>query len=244
MSDSYGTGTPGDTGFGDTSVGNADTQGKVDTAKQEASDLKATATEQAKDVVGTAKDEASSVLGEAKSQAKDLYAQSQRELKDQAHSQQQRIADGLRSVSDELGSMASNSDQNGLASDLVRQVSGRLSGAASWLGDRDPNSVLTEVTRYARRKPATFIFAALVAGVVVGRLTRALASNASDEKADADGSPAALTAGPKPDAWAPPAVVEPVTVAPVEDTPIYSQASPAWTEGSVREDGDVRSDTL
>ncbi|MFS0894181.1 hypothetical protein [Microbacterium sp. 179-I 3D3 NHS] len=183
MSDNYET-----TGPSGPDVQSPDSSGKVDAAKHEAADLKDTAASQAKDVIGTAKDEAATVVGEAKSQAKDLFAQTQRELKEQANTQQQRIAGGLRSVSDELGSMASNSTGGGIAGDLVQQVSGRLSSAANWLGERDPGSVLGEVKRYARRKPGTFILAAAVVGVAVGRLTRALAANASDEK-DAASSP-------------------------------------------------------
>ena len=160
----------------------------LDAAKHEAADLKDTAVEQAKDVAATVKDEASVVLGEAKSQAKDLYAQTQQELKDQANTQQQRIAAGLKSVGAELRAMAANSANAGVATDVVQQLSGRLSGAATWLGDRDANAVLTEVKRYARRKPATFIIGAAIAGIAFGRLTRALAANASDESATATDS--------------------------------------------------------
>lgn len=187
MSDSFGTTSPSGSDVYSPDVpgnaganGNAD--GKVDAAKHEAADLKDTATTQAKDVVDTAKDEAASVVGEAKLQAKDLYAQTTRELGDQASAQQQRIATGLRSVGDELGSMAANSDGSGIAGDLVQQVSTKLSAAATWLGDREPGDVLTEVKRFARRRPGTFILAAALAGIVVGRLTRALATNAKEGK--------------------------------------------------------------
>ncbi|WP_458040942.1 MULTISPECIES: hypothetical protein [Bacteria] len=200
----------------------ADTSGKVDAAKREAAHLKDTASAEAKDVLGSAKEEASSVLGEAKYQSKDLFAQTQRELSDQAATQQQRVAEGLRSVSEELGSMASSSDGNGLAGDIVQQVSTRLSTAASWLGDRDPGAVLTEVKRFARRKPGTFILIAVVAGAVAGRLTRALAASASDDK-DASATPtAALTTSDT----APPTEAE-ATPPAVSDTPIYSQTAPA-----------------
>lgn len=184
--------------------------GKVDAASHEAADLKDTVAHQAKDVVGTVKDEASTVVGEAKYQVKDLYHQTQGELKDQAATQQQRLAAGLRSVSDELESMASNSDGSGMAGDLVQQVAGRLSRASTWLGDRDPGSVLSEVTRYARRKPGTFILVAAVAGVVAGRLTRALASSASDRDGGSDGRSA-----PRPEPVAAPALVESDPVVPM-----------------------------
>lgn len=182
MSDSYTTGDP-----------HADTRGSsgtVDTAKAEAGALTDTARDRAGGVVDTAKGETKDVAREVKSQARSLYAQTTRELRDQAGTQQQRVASGLRSVSDELDEMASNSQNGGLASEFVRQASQRAAGAASWLGDRDPAGVVDEVKRFARRRPAVFIAGAAIAGIVVGRLTRALASEAaSDDATDGSRSP-------------------------------------------------------
>ncbi|MCT1364704.1 MULTISPECIES: hypothetical protein [unclassified Microbacterium] len=235
MSDNYETSSPSGSG-----VNAPGSSGKVDAVKQEATDLKDTAATQAKDVLGTAKDEAATVVGEAKTQAKDLYAQTQRELSEQANTQQQRLAGGLRSVSDELGSMASNSEGSGVASDLVQQVSGRLSDAASWLSDRDPGAVLTEVKRYARRKPGTFILAAAIGGIVVGRLTRALAANASDDK---DAAPVSAPAPAPPQVHPDPSVPVPVVNDTGAGTPMYSQAA-ASRPDILREDGYDRPDTV
>lgn len=236
MSDSFETTSPSGS-----DVQPQGSSGKVDAAKHEAADLKDAATGQAKDVLGTAKEEAASVATEAKAQAKDLFAQTQRELSEQAHTQQQRLAGGLRSVSDELDSMAANSEGKGIAGDLVQQVSGRLSAAATWLGDRDPGSVLTEVKRFARRKPGTFILAAAVAGVVVGRLTRALAANASDDKDSASTStPAPAPREVHPD----PSVPVPVgsMTSDVSATPLYAQT--ASTRPNILEGDDDRSHTV
>lgn len=239
MSDSYETTSPGGS-----DVGSSDTSGKVDAAKQEAADLKDAAATQAKDVLGTAKTEASTVVSEAKVQAKDLFAQTQSELKEQASTQQQRIAVGLRGVGDELSSMAANSEGSGVASDLVQQVASRLSSAASWLGDRDPSSVLDEVKRFARRRPGTFILGAAVAGIVVGRLTRALASNASDEKAET--STPALPPSPapaliEPDPWA----ARSVGGLPEADaeSPLHAQTATGRAD-ILQEDGDDRPHTV
>lgn len=243
MSNSYDTNVSGGTG-----VGSMDSPGTLDASTHDASTVKQTTSEKAKDVVGTAKDEASSVVSEAKYQAKDLYAQTRRELSDQAQTQQQRIAGGLRSVSGELDSMAASSSSNGLAGDLVRQVSSRLSGASTWLEDRDPGSVLQEVKSFARRKPAVFILGAAVTGILVGRLTRALASNASD--AGSSGSGVTRTPTAQPDAWAPPSSVPVVTptAAGIDETPIYAQSTDALDgsyAGGIRpEDDDVRRDTF
>ncbi len=174
MSDGYGAAVSNDTTT-------RDENGSLETAKQEASDLKDTAVSEAGHVAETAKGEAKAVAQEVKYQAKDLYAQTQRELKDQAQVQQHRVAVGLRSVSDELDSMTANAENPGLAADLLGQVSTRLSRASSWLGDRDPSAVLSEVKSFARRKPGTFIIGAAILGIVAGRLTRALAANASDQ---------------------------------------------------------------
>ena len=95
MSEGYGVPAPRDTA----TTGQS---GSVETAKQEAGELKDTAVSEAGHVAETAKGEAKAVAQEVKYQAKDLYAQTQRELKDQAQVQQHRAAVGLRSVSDEL----------------------------------------------------------------------------------------------------------------------------------------------
>lgn len=240
MSDSFGTTRPAGS-----DVQSPEASGKVDAAKTEAADLKDTATVQAKNVLGTAKDEAATVVGEAKVQAKDLFVQTRQELTAQATTQQQRIAVGLRSVSDELGSMAANAGGGGVASDLVQQVSSRLSAASTWLGDRDPAAVLTEVKRFARRRPGTFILAAAVAGIVVGRLTRAMVANASDEKAEA------ITPPPPPPVPAPALVASdawearPVGIAaePVAGAPLSARTvSPQ--PGMIGEDGDDRPHAL
>ncbi|WP_404432395.1 hypothetical protein LG299_00305 [Microbacterium lacus] len=226
-----------------------DSPGTLETAKEEATELTATAAAQAMSVGSTAKTEASSVLGEAKVQAKDLYAQTQRELKDQAQTQQQRVALGLRAVSGELDAMASNSSSSGLASDVVQQVSDRLSAASTWLGDRDPGSVLQEVKGFARRQPAVFIFAAVAIGVAAGRLTRALAQNASDDNvADAAAQTGDAPRASQPEMWSPSSnagvpVADP-DVDTAVDTPIYAQSSSEWADALSTEDGDVRRDSV
>lgn len=248
MSDNHETTSPSGS-----DVHSPDSSGKVDAAKHEAADLKDTAATQAKDVLGTAQSEVASVAGEVKTQAKDLYAQTQRELSEQANAQQQRIAGGLRSVSDELDSMASTSQGSGIASDLVQQVSRRLSAASSWLGDRDPGAVLTETKRFARRKPGTFILAAAVVGIVVGRLTRALAANASDEKKDAAAAPVSPPVSPPVQVHPDPAVPVPVVsstaptaaspAAPTAATPLYAQTASARPD-ILGEDSHDRPDSL
>lgn len=166
--------------------GTNESPGTVQTAAHEAAGVASTAADEASGVVETAKAEAGAVAHEAKDQVRDLYRQTKTELSEQAAVQQRRVADGLRSVGGELGSMAENAD-DGVAADLVRQASTRIQGIAGWIGDRDPGSLLTEVKSYARAKPGTFIAVAALAGLVVGRLTRALSEGAADSGSSGDG---------------------------------------------------------
>lgn len=202
-------------------------QGKVDAAKHEASELADVSLEQAGNVAGTARDEAAGVMRETTSQVKDLYAQTQSELKEQAAVQQQRVASGLRALGDELGGMAASSETQGMASDVVRQVSDRAGSIASWLDARDPGSLLTEVKSYARKNPGMFIAVAGLAGLVAGRLTRSLVDGAADAKDEAAAQPAAPAAPVAPAVPVAPALGAthrvPQPVAGYDDTPLYSE---------------------
>ncbi|MET3922889.1 hypothetical protein [Arthrobacter sp. UYEF20] len=160
---------------------------KKDAAKDEAADVSRQAADSAQNVADTAKSEAAHVAAEVKTNARDLLHQARSDLTDQAGAQQQKLAEGLRSVSTELHSMAAASDQPGVATDLVRQAAERSSAVASWLDGRDPGSLLTEVKSFARQRPGTFLLLAAGAGVLAGRLSRSLAAGAPDSA----GTPAA-----------------------------------------------------
>lgn len=158
-------------------------------AADQAANVGDTAAHAAGQVADLTKDEVGKVAAETKKQAKDLLTDARSQLTEQAGEQQARVADGLRSISDELTQMATASDADGVATDLVRQAASRAGSVATWLDDRDPGSLLDEVRSYARRKPGTFIALAAAAGILAGRLTRSVASDSADEaKAAAPGS--------------------------------------------------------
>jgi uncharacterized protein YjbJ (UPF0337 family) len=177
-----GTSTPGTTTGTGTGSGSADSSGsgKADAAKGEAKAVVGDAKDSAQQVAGTAKEQAGKVASEATGQAKQLFGQATSELKDQAGAQQQKAAEGLHAVSQQLTSMADSSD-NGLAPDIVRTLSGRAHGVASWLEGRDPGTLLDDVKHYAARKPGTFIAIAAVSGLFAGRVVKALTAEAKSE---------------------------------------------------------------
>jgi hypothetical protein len=150
-------------------------EGVAGTAREEAGQLKQTSTDAASQVAGTVKDAASEVTADAREQTRRLVGQTRDELITQAAQQKERATTSLRSVGDELRGMAEHG-QAGLGSQLARHGADFTDQAADFLQKHEPGDLLNEVRRYAKRNPGTFLLAAAAAGVVAGRLTRALAA--------------------------------------------------------------------
>lgn len=204
------------------------------TAKEEARSVADTATTKAAEVAGTAKSEAATVAREAGTQARELAGEFKSQLQEQSTAQRDRLASTLRSVADELRSMADNGGQNGVASELARQAADRSRSFAEFLEGRDPGSLLDELRSLARRKPGTFLLGAALAGVAAGRLTRGAAkANSSDGDAVAGelttgtaALPAAPTYGVGTAAGAPVAGVTGTAAAPLGDEPLTGLEPP------------------
>jgi hypothetical protein len=143
-------------------------------ARDQAADVGQHARAAGGQVTQTAADQAKQVAAETGRQARDLLGEAQGHATSQASAQQQRAAQQLHSVADELGQMASNSDQSGVATEFAHQAANRVHGAASWLEQREPADLLDEVRSFARRRPGAFLIGAAVAGLAAGRLTRGL----------------------------------------------------------------------
>ncbi|MGS2617551.1 hypothetical protein ACVCAH_23960 [Micromonospora sp. LZ34] len=130
-------------------------------------------------VAETAKEQGKEVGREAARQARNLYGEARTQLAGQTSEQQRRAAGGLRSLADEMRSMAEQGGQAGPVSELARQAADRVHGVAGWLEAREPGDILTEVRDYARRNPGTFLVGAAVLGVLAGRLTKNLSADQS-----------------------------------------------------------------
>jgi hypothetical protein len=155
----------------------------VNTAGTGNPDLKHEAGAAGHRVADTAKQEARGVASEAKYQVRNLADRVGSEVRTQASTQQHRAAGGIRDVGSQFSEMAANSTQSGVARDLVETVGSRADSVAQ--------DLLDEVKRFARRRPGVFLAIAAGAGVVIGRLTRSLAS--SDD--EGTGATAEGTAG-------------------------------------------------
>jgi len=168
--------------YGDVPAGDTSGTSRKEAAKEEAADVARTAAGSAQNVAQTAKEEAANVAAEAKYSAQDLLSQAKSGLTSQAGTQQQKAAEGLRTMSSQLHSMASAPDQQGMASDLIRQAAQRSESVASWLENRQPGDLLGEVQKFARNRPGTFLLLAAGAGVLAGRLTRGLTAGATESQ--------------------------------------------------------------
>ncbi|MHA7155907.1 hypothetical protein [Arthrobacter sp. TMN-50] len=164
--------------------------GVKDKAKDQAKEVGQEGLGAAQGVAKTAGTEAKNVAKEASTQAKNLLGELGSDIKDQAGNSQQKAAEGLRSISDELASMADNGDQSGPANSLVRQAAQRSGDVAGWLEGRDPGSLIEEVKGFARRRPGAFLMVAAGAGLLAGRLTRGLTGAGSDAQSASPANPA------------------------------------------------------
>ncbi|MCG5464921.1 hypothetical protein AB0K35_33500 [Micromonospora sp. NPDC053740] len=131
-------------------------------------------------VAQTAKEQGTEVGRETARQARNLYGEARSQLASQTGEQQRRAAGGLRSLADEMRSMAEQGGQAGPVTELARQAADRVQGVAGWLEQREPGDLITEARDYARRNPGTFLVGAAVLGVLAGRLTRGISAAGDD----------------------------------------------------------------
>src|ERR1700754_3183781 len=160
----------------------------ADKAKTEAKEVGRTAVAAGGDVAQTAKEQGKQVARETARAARDLYGTTRAQLRDQTGAQQRRAAAGIRSIGDEIRSMAEQGGQSGPASDLAHQASARIAGVADWIEAREPGQVVDEVKQFARRHPGAFLAGAAILGVLAGRLTRGVVADAHDDGPDAPSS--------------------------------------------------------
>lgn len=214
---------PGQT-TGDTTGSMKDAAGNAtDQAKQTAS----TAADQGKHVASVAQDEAKNVVEEAKSQAQNLLSDAQSQVEEQTRTQRDRLVQTLQTFGQDLEKMASGQQaDSGIAQDLVRQLSSRVTEFTSRLDGQEPAQLLSEVRSFARRRPGTFLVGALAAGMVAGRVSRG-AIDAKRDDSSTNSAPAATGTRPVADAG----LQATATGAPLSGTP-RPHGDPVYPDGA------------
>jgi hypothetical protein len=120
------------------------------------------------------------VAAQAKGQLSDLIGQTRQEVRQQAETKGQEAASSLRRFSEQISALSDGRPgEAGQLTSYLDDARQRVQGIADTLEQRGPQGLLDDVSRFARRKPGTFLLFAAVAGFGVGRLVRAGAASQS-----------------------------------------------------------------
>jgi hypothetical protein len=165
-----------------------ETSGKADQAKDQASHVGGAAAEQASAVAGTAKEQAGQVVSDARAHAQDLIGQTTSQVGAQAEEQTQRLSGNLKTLSAHFSTMAGSGEPGSTAHTLVDEASRRSADLSSYLDGRQFGEIINDVKGFARRRPGAFIVGSTVAGLLVGRLGRAV-KDAPDSQETASSNP-------------------------------------------------------
>lgn len=120
----------------------------------------------------TAMQEAASVAGSAVEHARSLLGTATEELREQTASQVDRVGEMLSQASRDFDRMAQDSDTSSPAGRTVRTLAEATGQVAKRLEEGGPEGVMSDVARFARRRPGTFLALSAVAGFAVARLAR------------------------------------------------------------------------
>ena len=119
------------------------------------------------------------MLGDARQHAQRLASDARSQLRQQADEQSQRLAQTLRDIGGQLDGMASgHSAPSGFVADVTQQAASSVHQMAQTLDQKGAQGVIADVKRFARERPGVFVIGALGAGLVAGRLIRALDTSA------------------------------------------------------------------
>jgi hypothetical protein len=199
-------------------------------AKDRAQQAAGTAADQTKHVAGVAQEEAAKVATEARDQLRGLLGDATTQVDEQSRQQKSKLTETLRTFGDDLQDMSQGQNSSGPANQLVQQVADQAKTFASHLESREPQELLDDVRRFARRRPGTFLLGALAAGVVVGRLARG-----AKAAKDADTTSGTPTTG-NPSGYTDSPVAAPRTVGSVSPAPVGTvSADPIGTSGHAPE---------
>lgn len=144
----------------------------------EADKLKEQTRHSGENVAEHTKQVAGAVKEETVTQAKDLAGQIREDLQQYVGPQQQKIAATVRTISDEIDAISrGEKPQSDYITGFLGQASGYVNSVATSLEQKQPQEILTDVRRFASRRPGLFLAAALGVGILAGRATRNLGEN-------------------------------------------------------------------
>ncbi|MEW9552197.1 hypothetical protein [Nonomuraea sp. NPDC050783] len=189
-------------------------EGTLQQGKEAAREVAGTAKEAAREVAGTAVERTAQVADEAKAQTRRAVDELRDRVRAQSEHQSHRAAQSLRQWSEDLAVMQEHAKPDSPVSNIVRQVADQGQRAADYLEHNGLAGVVSDVQRFARRRPAAFLAGALAAGFLVGRIVKASGESsgtASQPQSGGGPLPAGGTLPSAPGPYVPPEPLETTT---------------------------------
>lgn len=129
-----------------------------------------------------AKEQTKAVAGEAKQHMTAMVDQTRGELRQQVQQRSQQLSTSLEGLAGQLRSLRSGRpEEAGSLHHYLVDAEQKLSTWSQRLQQGGPDMLLRDVRSFARRKPGTFLAAALGAGFVAGRAVRVGVAAAHDQ---------------------------------------------------------------
>ncbi|RRS01801.1 hypothetical protein [Glycomyces terrestris] len=168
--------------------GPADVEETAAVARERGSEVAHSAADEVKHVARTAREEARQLSEEAKAEVRHIADDARAQLRAQAEAQTERVTESMRRFGDQLGALADGRTEDaGPLAGYAGAAADELRRAAERVRDGGLDGVLDDTRRFARRRPALFLTAAVVAGFAAGRLLRG-GKDAHDEHRGSGGT--------------------------------------------------------
>ena len=147
-------------------------------AGEQTREVASTATDAASQIAGTAVEKAAEVRDEATAQVRNLLHDTTTQVRSQADAQTAKAAESLAGLGDQLRALAEGRPGDAEAvAHYLQQGAEKLGGLAERLQRDGLDGAVSDVSRFARRRPGVFLLGALGVGFGVGRLLRSGQAN-------------------------------------------------------------------
>ena len=174
-----------------------ESQRVASTARGEGESVARVAAGNAKEVGGTVREQALQVREEVTAQGRAVVGEARTKLQAETGVQARRAADGVSRLADEIRALADGRPDEAPTvaqyvnegADRLIDLAERIAGLADELEVKGIDGVVSDVTRFARRRPGTFLLGAAVAGFGVGRLVRSAGDDDGDLPDDEELAP-------------------------------------------------------
>lgn len=147
--------------------------GVARTAQDAGAEVARTARDAGIDVARTVQEEARQVAQTAAEEAREVGRGVRQRVREEVDRQHRQVTDRVGAFAEELDAMARQRPDTP-AAELVEALAARSRSFADYLDQHGPERVLHELQDFARRRPGTFLVAAVAAGFVVGRVSKGL----------------------------------------------------------------------